>query len=479
MNRLSLVISARNAAGHLERCLASVAPQRSELQEVIVVDDGSVDGSAEVARAAGCDVIRFARSRGICTARNAGARMAVGDVIVFIDADTSVEPGWAHALREAFDDGATLVGGGLRWPEPRTLAEHYQFGGRWHDETARNGFLPFVSGAHFAIRREVFLDLGGFDEVLPSAEDVDLSFRAQLAGHSVSFAPDAELVHWPRSTIWALFRQRMHHVRGRRVADYKYRHFPFVRMDRSRPKTSRILFGSVSRIVLAGTGGDRRRLVAPGIDSMIRVARRLGILRADLEMLTGIQPLPVAVRSIDAEQRNTASPLPGRPALLLIGDDPLVMSALLLALRARDVALAPPGLEDSALRRWDEPAPWSLRLARSAVREGWPLALETAALRIEREQPRTWGEAFLTLHRVHAWANERRHFGLAATGESGWRLAERLGNVPIVVAGAHRNGSDRVAFHVTRADLLRDRQDVFRRAVRVRQAAIETADRER
>ena len=173
MNCLSLVISARNAAGHLERCLASVAPQRSELQEVIVVDDGSVDGSAEVARAAGCDLIRFANGRGICAPSNAGARTAVGDVIIFIDADTKVQPGWARALRGAFDEGATLVGGGLRWPEPRTLAERYQFGGRWHDSPHRNGFLPLASGAHFAIRREVFLQLGGFDEVLPSAEDVD------------------------------------------------------------------------------------------------------------------------------------------------------------------------------------------------------------------------------------------------------------------------------------------------------------------
>ena len=143
------------------------------------------------------------------------------------------------------------------------------------------------------------------------------------------------------------------------------------------------------------------------------------------------------------------------------------------------MALAPPGLERTAVERWDEPAPWSLRLARHAVRERWPLALETTALRIEREQPRTWGEAFLTLHRVHAWAHARRHFGLAAAGERGWRLADRVGDVPIVVAGAHGDAFDRVALRVLRRELLRDRQAVFRRVGRLREAAVERADRER
>jgi GT2 family glycosyltransferase len=477
VNRLSIVISVWNAAGHLERCLRSVAPQRSELHEVIVVDDGSTDGSARVARAAGCDVIRLPRHRGICAARNTGARRATGEVIVFIDADTNVQSGWARSLRKTFDEGATLAGGGIRSPEPHTLAEHYQFGGRWHDETARNGFLPFVSGAHFAIRREVFLEMGGFDEVLPSAEDLDLSFRVQLAGYPLSFVPEAELVHWPRSTVPALFRQRMHHVRGRRVVDYKYRHFPFVRMDRTRPKSSRVLIRSVMRMLLAGPGDDRRGLTTPAIDSVVYAARRLGMMRADLELLIGLQPLPVAVRSRDAEQRNTASPLPERPALLVLGDDPVVMEALLPAIRSRDVALAQPGLEGLAVERWCEPAPWAMRLARLAVREGWPLRLETTALRIEREQPRTWGEAYLTLHRVHAWAHGRRHFGLAGTGESGCELANRVADVPIVVAGEHRNGLDRVALRVMRDDLLRDRQDVFRRVGRVREMAVERADR--
>lgn len=106
---------------------------------------------------------------------------------------------------------------------------------------------------------------------------------------------------------------------------------------------------------------------------------------------------------------------------------------------------------------WDRSAPWSLRLVRMAVRAGWPLALETAAMRVEREQPRTWGEAFLTLHRVHAWAHERPRFGLAALGPSGHQLAQRLPDVPIVMAGQGDPGHDRVLLRVTRRRVLHDR----------------------
>src|SRR3954454_9512651 len=120
---MSVVISVHNGAENLERCLRSVAPHRSELHQVIVVDDGSADRSGEVALAAGCELIRLPERRGIHAARNAGASKAAGETLVFIDADTTVEPGWATALRSAFADGATLAGGAIQWPQPRTLAE--------------------------------------------------------------------------------------------------------------------------------------------------------------------------------------------------------------------------------------------------------------------------------------------------------------------------------------------------------------------
>jgi GT2 family glycosyltransferase len=454
--KITVVISVHNGAAQLERCLGTVTAQRADLHEVIVVDDGSTDRCDAVARAAGCRLIRLDARRGISGARNAGAREAAGDVVAFIDADTTVEPGWAAALGRAFADGATLAGGAVKWPEPRTLAEWYQAGGRWHDETARNGFLPFVSGAHFVIRRDVFLELGGFDELLPLAEDLDLSLRAQLAGYSLSFVPEAGLVHWPRTTVRGLLKQRLGHARGRRFTETKFREFPFLRMDRGRRSIARMAAASTTRLLLTYNGTDRRRLTLPLLAPGVMAAYRLGRVKADLQFLLGLAPLPPAFPYRDPEQQNTAAPLPGSPTLLLLGDDRLVLGALRLALEnTRSVIVAPPGLEREALARWDEPAPWSLRLARRAVREGWPMALEPAALRLEREQPRTWGEAFLTMHRVHAWAHERPGFGIAARGAAARRLAGRLAGVPIILAGDGHLGEHqhRVVLRVTRGDL--------------------------
>ncbi len=473
---LSVVISVHNDAEQLERCLRSMAPQRSLLSEVIVVDDGSSDTSGEVARAACCDVITLPRRRGLKAARNVGASRAAGEILVFIDADTTVRPGWAGALRAAFADGASLAGGGITWPEPHSLAERLRSGGYWHDETARNGFLPFVSGAHFAIRREIFVALGGFDDK-PISEDLDLSFRAQLAGYDVSFVPKAELVHWPRRSVRGLLRQRMRHARSRRFADYKYRLFPFARSNRGRYSATGALAASAKRTLIAGTSADAAGLSLPALRAVATMAARLGVLRAELELTLGLVALPKPVRARDHEQQNTASPLPGRPALLLVGDDRLVMKALKVGLTgSRRLRLGPPGLEREALERWDDPAPWSLRLARKAVREGWRVALETTALRIEREHPRTWGDAFLTLHRVNAWAHERPCFALAAFGDPGWQLANKLPDVPLVVAGRHHGcPSDRIVLQVSRADLLRRRRELFKTLALVRDQAIDGA----
>jgi GT2 family glycosyltransferase len=461
---LSLVISVHTGAGHLERCLRSLAPQRAELLEAIVVDDGSEDSSAAVAAQHRCHVIRLSERRGISTARNTGARRAAGEVLVFIDADTEVKPGWAAALKRAYADGAVLAGGEIGWPEPRTLAEWHNFGSRWHDAGARNGFLPFVSGAHFTIRRDVFLSLGGFDESMPLAEDLDLSLRVQLAGHPISFVEQAGVTHWPRRTVSGMLRQRVGHARGRRLTEAKFREFPFLRMDRGRRGVGRIVAASTVRLLMTGTGGDRRALARPFLAGSIAAAKRIGMAKADLQMVTGLIPLPPAVPYADPEQHNIASSLPGAPSVLLLGDDRFVLGWLRLTLEhSFGLILAPPGLERAAVPRWDEPAPWSMRLARSAVRSGWPLALQTAALRLEREQPRTWGEAFMTLNAIHAWAHERPRFGLAAYGDCGWGLAARLPGVPIVVAGQRRGRQAGVVLHVPRADLVRRRGHIFNR----------------
>jgi hypothetical protein len=404
------------------------------------------------------EVIQVDGARGLGAARNAAAYGAEGEILVFIDGETIVEPGWAEALRGAFEDGASLVGGGIISREPENLTG--RCASRWsaHDEEGRNGFLPFVSGAHLAVRRDVFIRLGGFDEHTSLRYDVDLSLRAQLAGYPIVFVPEARLVQPSTGSVRGLVRERLRRARADRMTELRFRRFPFMSLGAGSP-VGRTFASSAASLLMTRPEGDLRRLGVPLLDAGIAAAGQLGNLSTNLGVAAGLLPLPPAIAYRDPEQHNTSAPLPGPPSFLLLGDDRLVMALLRLACEGGDeVILAPPGQEREALPLWDEPAPWSLRLVRDAVRAGWPLALENAAWRVEREQPRTWGEAFLTLHRVHAWAHERRRYGVAALGPSGYELALRLPDVPIVVAGGGGIGDERIVLRVTRSGLLRDRR---------------------
>jgi GT2 family glycosyltransferase len=453
--RLSVIISTHRGVANLESCLRALSGQRRAPDQLVIVDQGSLDGRPPTG-APGCQVIVLDGRPNISASRNAGAYAAEGEILAFIDSDSIVRPGWAEALRRAFADGAYLAGGAIEFDGPCTLPESYASRWRRHDETGRNGFLPFLSGTHLAIRRDVFLRLGGFDERAPVTEDVDLSLRAQLADFPILFVPEAELVHHSGTSMGGLLRERFRRARTDRMTERKFREFPFMRLDRE-GRVGRVFASRAAAQLMLGAGAQQRGWSLPLREAGIAAAGRLGALTTDLQLATRLVPLPGALAYRDPEQHNTSTPLPGEPAFLILGDDRLVLSALRLAFEGADqVAVAPPGLEREATRLWDEPAPWSMRLARAAVRAGWPLEVETTALRVEREQPRTWGEAFLTLHRVHAWAHARPRFGLAALGPEGDQLAKRLPHVPIVFAGQGDPRRDRIALRVTRRRLLRE-----------------------
>jgi GT2 family glycosyltransferase len=461
VDRLSVVMSVHNRARDLARCLQSLAPQDAEIHERIVVDDGSADDTAAVAREAGCTVLRLATRRGICAARNPGAARATGEVIAFIDDDTMVLTGWAAGLRAAFADGAAIVGGEILQPEPRSLAEFYRVGARCHDQQGRNGFLPFVCGANLAIRRDVFCQLGGFDETLPASEDLDLSFRAQLAGHDVRFVSAAALIHRPRDSVRGLLAQERKYAHGDRVAEAKYLAFPFQQMKRWHRTPARVLAVATAGQLMAGIDGDHRRLAFPLLSAAVVVAREVGAMQAEFEFLTGRRTRPTPIECASPQRRDTASPLPGAPTVLLLGDDPLVATMLRITCEATsDVAVAPPGLEREALARWEEAAPQSPGLVRAASQAGWRVPRHLTALRLERERPRTWGDAFVTLHRIHAWLHRRQRFGVLAVGQDTRLLSQRFADVPIVAVGDHLGDSDRVVLKIKRRELLRDRRRV-------------------
>ena len=200
---VSVVIAARDAARTLPEQLGALADQRPTARwEVLVADNGSTDGTPDLVRAAAREhpwlrLVDASGTRGAGAARNAAARHARGDALLFCDADDVVGPGWVDALHGALR-GAALVAGRLEWAllndrsaqRSRALP---QVDGLQHEEPVP--WLGCASASNLGVRRALFERLGGFDTRARYLQDTDLCWRAQLtAGADLVFVPDA-VVH--------------------------------------------------------------------------------------------------------------------------------------------------------------------------------------------------------------------------------------------------------------------------------------------
>lgn len=206
----SIILVAHNHRSELIRCLASLGPRPSD--EVIVVDNASGDGTATAVRERFPSVrlIVCNRNLGFGGGANLGAAAAGGDVLAFLNPDTVVTSGWLAALERALaaDPSVGLVTPKiLLWRRPDvvnacgtdvhlsglTLCRGLGAPARAYDTPAEVGA---VSGAAFAVRRELWRALGGLDATFfLYMEDVDLSWRAQLAGSRCLYVPDAVVYH--------------------------------------------------------------------------------------------------------------------------------------------------------------------------------------------------------------------------------------------------------------------------------------------
>lgn len=192
-----MIIPARNAAGTIGECILAVLSQTMprDLYEVIVVDDGSSDGTPGVARQLGARVVPQPPF-GAAAARNTGARAARGDLLVFVDPDCVPRIDWLSQMVAPFqaNDVVAVTGAYETHQEaliPRSIQAQF-------DDTYRRrgrcGATSIVEGYSAAYRRSVFAALGGFDPALGAADDLELSYRIASCGRLV-FTPKAIVLH--------------------------------------------------------------------------------------------------------------------------------------------------------------------------------------------------------------------------------------------------------------------------------------------
>lgn len=198
--RASVIVPAYNAAATLPATLAALARQTFPGGdfEVIVVDDGSGDHTAGIAQEAGALVIRQ-ENRGPGAARNAGARSARGEILLFTDADCEPEPDWLERMLAPFADPLVAGAQGTYLTRQRSLAARFtqlEFEDRYRIQK-KAGCISLAATYAAAYRREVFLAHGGFDERFTAAnnEDTEFSYRLAERGCDMVLAVDAHVYH--------------------------------------------------------------------------------------------------------------------------------------------------------------------------------------------------------------------------------------------------------------------------------------------
>ena len=242
----SVIVLAWNGIDYLETCLNSILAQEHASFEVIVVDNGSKDGSPDFVQQHFPQVklIRNDRNLGFAAGNNVGLRAANGDILVLLNQDTEVQPSWLAALVHTFSDpGIGLVGCKLLYPDG-TIQHAGGFLQGARSETSHKGRhmvddgqldrlvdADFVTGAALGISRSALATVGLLDEAFFPAyyEDIDWCYRTRAAGFRVVYEPRAVAVHHESTTTESSsYAQKLALSQGR--LRFVFKHHPLDRL---------------------------------------------------------------------------------------------------------------------------------------------------------------------------------------------------------------------------------------------------------
>lgn len=220
MVRFSIIIVSWNALPHLKTYLPSVAATDFSDFEIILADNASDDGSAEwvAQQFPQVKIARLDRNYGYCGGNNRAAAQAEGDILLFLNNDVRVEPDWLQALDRCFRDDEQLGAA-----QPKMLSdehpEQFEYAGAAGGYLDRYGYpfcrgrifdsveedtgqyddpaeILWASGAALAVRKDLFMNLGGFDEDFEfHMEEIDLCWRLWNYGYKVRFCPGSTVYH--------------------------------------------------------------------------------------------------------------------------------------------------------------------------------------------------------------------------------------------------------------------------------------------
>jgi len=272
--RITAAVPCYNAERFIADCIQSLLDQSRPPDEILVVDDGSTDRSAEIISNVGrafqpvdvgrafqpvhagstsqpvdvgrafqpvCKLITLDKNMGVAHGRNVLTKEASGDIIVFIDADAVADPNLIRELEACYEAGVDGVGGRAIEAAGDSLAD------RWRRLHACQGhgeeFKPsvdFLWGVCSSYRREVLLEVGGFDERFrTNGEDAEMGFRLNEVGKRLVYTPDAIVHHQRTDTVISLCKMM-----------YRWYYWGYLAMRKVRGAAFRFYMKTIVKVVL-------------------------------------------------------------------------------------------------------------------------------------------------------------------------------------------------------------------------------------
>jgi glycosyltransferase involved in cell wall biosynthesis len=211
--KVSVVIASYNGATTLKSCLQSLEHLNYPDYEVILVDDGSTDGTPSiVALFPRIISLRHPRNLGLSAARNTGIEAATGTIVAFTDSDCRADEDWLHHLvGDLLRSRFTGIGGHNLLPpddSPTAAAVMVSPGGPAH-VMLNDRVAEHIPGCNMAFYRWALREIGGFNPIYRRAgDDVDICWRLQQRGYQIGFSPAGFVWHYRRNTVAAYLRQQ-------------------------------------------------------------------------------------------------------------------------------------------------------------------------------------------------------------------------------------------------------------------------------
>ena len=220
--KISVVICAYNAADCIQGIFDSLKRQTFTDFEIVVANDGSIDKTADIARANGSNVIDM-KHEGLSAARNVGINNSRADIIAIIDADCYAEENWVEEIYNSILSGEVVVTGNTKIPKSTFLGDcisglgypgggHLGFHNMWPIDV--DGYTNHIAGGNCGFRKNEILKLGAFNKDLTiTADDVYLSIKVLKKGLKIKYNPNIIMYHRPRKDLQSFL--KWHYSRGK------------------------------------------------------------------------------------------------------------------------------------------------------------------------------------------------------------------------------------------------------------------------